>query len=557
MSAPDPAMLLREKEKNVHLRRYLDDLAKKTNKMPMFYDHLSVVDLAEMRRLAVYEPENCNIIYRAGEGYAHIVGKTNMYYSIERSLNEDEKAKLNLIKDLILEKAADVQSVETKEDLERILNMLYEQSVQVSDSGGNNKMTHYVSMIKGEKERVRVTQDEYELLKYYISRDVVGFGPIEPLILDEYIEDISLVGTQKVRIMHKAFQYGLETNIRFSDEVTLNEYFISLSERMGRPVTNARPIVDGTLPDGSRINMIYSTEISQKGSSFTIRKFSAEPISPIQLIKFGTLSVEMAAYIWLCLENKINIMIAGETASGKTSTLNAILCFIDHRGKIYSVEDTPEVKPPQKSWQRCVTRESGPEESRVTMFDLLRAALRSRPDYIVIGEIRGEEARVAFQCMQTGIPVIATFHASTAAKFIQRMTGAPVNIPLSFIDNVNVIIFQSAVNVNRRFLRRVTNIEEFICYSREEGGVLTKNAFKWDSARDVQTFRGYNQSYILEQKIALEHGYSNKKDIYKDMAIRSKILQKMVDLNISSYRDVNKVLCDYYEKGIESLPFVI
>jgi flagellar protein FlaI len=183
--------------------------------------------------------------------------------------------------------------------------------------------------------------------------------------------------------------------------------------------------------------------------------------------------------------------------------------------------------------------------------------LRSRPDYIAIGEIRGEEARVAFQCMQTGIPVIASFHASSATKFIQRMTGQPVNIPVSFIDNVNVIIFQSAVNVNRRFLRRVTHVEEFVGYNREAGGVMTRTVFKWDSGKDKMFFRGMNNSHILENRIALEHGYADKKEIYKDLKEREKIIQKMVDLNITGYSEVNKVLSDYYEKGPESLPFSV
>jgi flagellar protein FlaI len=413
-----------------------------------------------------------------------------------------------------------------------------------------------MSKIYSTGEKVPVTEEEYELFKYYIQRDIVGFGAIEPLILDQYIEDIHLVGTSKIRVSHKAFQYALETNIRFDDELSLNEFFISMSERMGRPVSASKPIVDGVLPDGSRINMIYSNEISARGSSFTIRKFSPEPISPIQLIKWGTFSAELGAYLWLCLENKINIMICGETASGKTSTLNGILTLIDHRGKIYSVEDTPEVKPCQRSWQRCVTREAGPEEARVTMFDLLRAALRSRPDYIIIGEIRGEEARTAYQCMQTGIPVIATFHASTSTKFIQRMTGQPVNIPLSFIDNVNVIIFQSAVSVNGRFLRRVTHVEEFVGFNREAGGIMTRVVFKWDPNKDRHNFRGMNNSHILENKIALEHGYSDKKDIYKDLKKRERIIQKMVDLNIVGYKEVVKVFNDYYEKGPDSLPFV-
>ncbi|TFG56841.1 MAG: hypothetical protein E4H30_02615, partial [Methanomassiliicoccus sp.] len=220
-----------------------------------------------------------------------------------------------------------------------------------------------------------------------------------------------------------------------------------------------------------------------------------------------------------------------------------------------SVEDTPEVKPPQKSWQRCVTREAGPEEARVSMFDLLRAALRSRPDYIVIGEIRGEEARTAFQCMQTGIPVMATFHASNATKFIQRMTGQPVNIPLSFIDNVNVLIFQSAINVQGRSLRRVTNVEEFVGFNREVGGVNTRNVFKWDASRDVMQFRGMNNSHVLENRVASSQGYANKKDIYKELKKRERIIDQMIKLDLTEYYKVNEIFNDYYEKGPESLPF--
>lgn len=531
-----------------NLREYLKQLSKRTARIPRYYELLTVPDLAEIRKNAIVDLDAANILYKVGTGYVHIDPLGNRYTSIERTLKDHEKDKLRSIKEAILDKASNEESVETREDLERILRKLYEKSVVVKENGGLLK-----NFSNGHK--IPVTPTEYDLFKYFIHRDIVGFGPIEPLILDEYIEDIHLVGTSKIRVSHKAFQYGLETNIRFDDDISLNEFFISMSERIGRPISESTPIVDGTLPDGSRINMIYSTEISAKGSSFTIRKFTSEPISPIQLIRFGTFSPELAAYLWLCLEHKMNIMISGETASGKTSTLNGVLPLIDHRGKIYSVEDTPEVKPPQKAWQRCVTREAGPLESRVTMFDLLKAALRSRPDYIVIGEIRGEEGRVAFQCMQTGIPVLATFHASSATKFIQRFTGEPINIPISFIDNVNVIMFQSAVTVNKRYLRRVINVEEFIGYDKEAGGILTRNVFKWDSARDKLYFRGMNNSYVLENKVALEHGYDDKKEIYAELKRRERIIQRMVDLNIVGYREVCQVFTDYYEKGPDSLPF--
>lgn len=549
--ADDQAMLQQMKKVPL-LKGYVDGIRKEGCKLPRYYENLSVKDLSDIRKEAILDPNASNIIYKVGKGYVHIWPQKNLYVNVERQLDQEQKDKLRLIRDIILEKASDEESSETKEDLERILGKLYDASVEVVDGSSGGRKFYM-----GSGGKIPLTKDEYDIIKHFIRREIVGFGTIEPLILDQYIEDIHLVGTSRIRVSHKAFQYSLETNIRFDDEVSLNDFFIAMSERMGRPVSASRPIVDGTLPDGSRINMIYSNEISARGSSFTIRKFAAEPISPIQLIKFGTFSAEFAAYIWLCLENKMNIMISGETASGKTTTLNAVLSFIDHRGKIYSVEDTPEVKPPQQSWQRCITRESGPEESRVTMFDLLRAALRSRPDYIAIGEIRGEEARVAFQCMQTGIPVIASFHASSATKFIQRMTGQPVNIPISFIDNVNVIIFQSAVNVNRRFLRRVTHVEEFVGYNREAGGVMTRTVFKWDSGRDKMFFRGMNNSHILENRIALEHGYTDKKEIYKELKQREKIIQKMVDLNITGYHEVNKVLKDYYEKGPESLPFTV
>lgn len=546
--------LYQQMKGNAFLKDYVDELKRKTSKLPKYYDKLTVQDLSDIRRTAATDPAAANLIYKTSGGFVHINALVNMYYNIEKQLKESEKEKLRMIKESILEKASKEESVETKEDLERILNKLYEQSVDVSSNRSKAFQLPVIGkLVSGSK--IPVTQREYDLIKYYLRRDIVGFGPIEPLIVDNYIEDIHLIGTAKVRVSHKAFQFALETNVRFDDEVSLNEYFISISERMGRPVSASRPIIDGTLPDGSRINMIYTNEISARGSSFTIRKFASEPISAIQLVKWKSYSAEFLAYLWLCLEHKQNVIICGETASGKTTTINAVLSMIDHRGKIYSVEDTPEVKPPQKSWQRCVTREAGPEEARVTMFDLLRAALRSRPDYIVIGEIRGEEARTAFQCMQTGIPVMATFHASNSTKFIQRMTGQPVNIPMSFIDNVNVLVFQSAVNVGGRFLRRVTHVEEFVGFNREVGGVMTRTVFKWDPARDVMYFRGMNNSHVLENRVAAEHGYANKKDIYVELKKRERIINKMLELDILDYYKVNEILSDYYEKGPESLPF--
>ncbi|HXZ24023.1 MAG TPA: type II/IV secretion system ATPase subunit [Methanomassiliicoccales archaeon] len=543
-------LLRAEADKNPHLKKYLRDLSRTTTHLPKFYEKMSIKELNEIRTAAVKDPAAANVIYRVGSGYVHIDAPHNRYISIEMSLTEKEKEKMKRVRDLILEKASEEKSIDGEQELVEMLHKLFDKSVIKTDSSG------FAARLRA-MGKVTLSPQEYRALRYFIRRDIAGYGPIEPLILDPYIEDIHSVGTDLVHVAHKAFQYALETNVQFPDDETLNDYLISLSERIGRPVSAARPIIDGTLPDGSRINVIYSDDISKKGSSFTIRKFSAEPISAVQLYKFGTFSPELVAYLWLCLEHKMNMMVAGETASGKTTTLNAIIPFIDHRAKIYSAEDTPEVKPPHSSWQRCVTRESGPEESRVTMFDLLRAALRSRPDYIVIGEIRGEEGRVAYQAMQTGIPVMATFHAASATKFIQRFTGDPIRVPMTFIDNLNVLLLQSAVNVNGRFLRRVTAVEEFIGFSAETNGVLTRNVFKWDPRTDKMLFRGMNNSYILEEKVALLHGFSNKKDIYGELNRRAKIVTRAAEEGVLGYQQVNEMLRGFTEKKEEGLPFAV
>ena len=260
--------------KSPYLRRYIAELKKETSKMPRFYENLTIKELGDIRSAAINDIESANVIYRVGTGFVHINARKNAYVNIEQKLDDEQKDRLRAIKDFILEKASNEESSETVEDQERILNKLFEQSVVVgtvkSGRGG-------LASLFGSGEKITVTEEEHDLMKYYIRRDIIGYGPLEPLILDQYIEDVHLIGTGRVRVSHKAFQFALETNVRFEDEVSLNDFFISMSERMGKPVSNSHPVVDGTLPDGSRINMIYSNDVSAKGSSCTIRKFTAEP----------------------------------------------------------------------------------------------------------------------------------------------------------------------------------------------------------------------------------------------------------------------------------------
>jgi len=528
--------------RNFHLREYIEQFRKKYGKMPEFHQQLS----RDMKEIP--QP---NIIYPVGDPiFIHIYGDTHTdkkYIVIEPKIEtRDEEKKYEAIKNKILELAPFKDIPEDEEEFEVFLDDIFEEAV--------------FSLLKSSKSPLRrsspiaLTRSEMEKFRYLIKRDIVGIGPLEALARDPYIEDIHIIGANYVSLVHKVFE-ALPTNIAFGDNVKLADYLKNLSERIGRPVSDRHPIVDGALPDGSRINIIYSPDISLKGSSATIRKFSATPLSITQLIAWKTLSAEVAAYLWLALEYGMSVFICGETASGKTTTLNAIIPFIKPNSKVYTAEDTPEVVAPHPTWQRLVTRERGPEDSRVTLFDLLKAALRSRPNYIVVGEIRGVEGSIAFQAMQTGHPVLSTFHAGDIKKMIQRFTGNPINVPITFIDNLNIALFQQAVYVRGNFLRRVMTVVEIEGYYEELGGVATRNVFEWDPVSDVHNFRGFNNSYILETKIAEIAGYEDPKEIYNELFLRARILERMVELGITYYWDVYKEIKAFYERGIEGLSF--
>ncbi|ADT84186.1 type II/IV secretion system ATPase subunit [Thermococcus barophilus] len=525
--------------RNPHLRRYINSFVKQTGKFPEFHVQLS---------RSMKEIKYPNIIYPVGDPiFIHIYGdpKTERKYIViePRITSPQEEEKYELIKDKILEMAPTKRIPEDKEEFEMFLDSLFDEALSKVSKGGLFR-----------RNTVNITREEAEKFRYLLKRDIVGIGPLEPLIRDPYIEDIHIIGANYVSLVHKIFE-SLPTNITFGDNIRLADYFKNLSERMGRPVSDKNPIVDGTLPDGSRINIIYSPDVSIKGPSATIRKFSATPLSVVQLVNWNTFSAEIAAYLWIALEYGMSIFVCGETASGKTTTLNSIIPFIKPNAKIYTAEDTPEVVVPHPTWQRLTTRERGPEESRVTLFDLLKAALRSRPNYIIVGEIRGAEGAIAFQAMQTGHPVLSTFHAGDIKKMIQRFTGSPINVPVTFIDNLNIAIFQQAVYVRGKFLRRVVSVVEIEGYYEELGGVATRNVFEWDSVSDRHIFRGMNNSYILERKIAEVAGYEDPKDIYNELFLRARIIKRMIELGIMDYYSVYREIKNFYEKGIEGLSF--
>ncbi|UXM84038.1 type II/IV secretion system ATPase subunit [Methanococcus aeolicus] len=532
---------------NPHLKEYVDKFKKKYKNIPVFNATLS----GELKE-KIYP----NIIYPIGDPlFIHIYGAPKIsttYNVIEPRLMPDEIRAYKSIMDKILEYAPYEEAPEDDEEFEKIIEKLFKRSTKIVNSK-NNKKSLFNHLIGG---KIKITQDEFYKYDYLLKRDLVGIGVLEPIKRDPYIEDIHIIGSHNCQLIHKLFDL-LPTNIYWNDDLELFSYLKNLCERIGRPVSDATPIIDGSLPDGSRLNLLYSSDISLKGPSFTIRKFTDIPISITQIINWGTMSARIAAYLWLCMEYGMSVFICGETASGKTTTLNAILPFIKPKSKIFSCEDTSEVKPPQPVWQQLLTRERGPEESRVTLFDLLRAALRSRPNYIIVGEIRSIEGAVAFQAMQTGHPVLSTFHAASVRKMIQRLNGNPINIPLTFMDNLNVTLFQLAVYNKGKFLRRVVSIEELEGYSKYAEGIVTRGVFEWDPQLDRHNFTGLNNSYILEDKIATVAGYDDPREIYEELDLRTRILEEMVSRNIFGYDEVVKIIWDFYKEGLDGLPFPI
>lgn len=461
-----------------------------------------------------------NLIYPIGDGlfvhiYPDLKSERDFYISIEPTLTMELDHIMEEVESKLLDLAEEIGRAETEEKRKRTILSCID---KICTTGGGNGS-------------IRVTPRQLEGIKYLVLRDKMGLGVLQPFLLDPYIEDISCSGVGHVFIEHAIFR-SLKSTTFFPSLDELDDFVIWLGERVKKPVTVRNPIVDAMLPDGSRINIVYGREIAKRGSNFTIRKFSETPYSILELIEFGTLDYLMAAYLSLVLEEGMNVFIVGETASGKTTTLNALTTFLPPDSKIVSIEETPELQTPEKNWIREVTRGAsrGEKGGEVTMFDLLKAALRQRPDTIVVGEIRGTEGRIAFQAMQTGHTVMSTFHASSMEKLIQRLTGDPINVPRAYLGNLDVVVIQAAVRgPDKREMRRVVSINELVGYDPLSKTHSFIEVFHWDPANDTFEFPGHMNSYLLEERIAMKRGIPphKRKTIYAELRRRARIFERL------------------------------
>ena len=383
-----------------------------------------------------------------------------------------------------------------------------------------------------------------EKVRYFLKRDILGFGLIDPLFHDPFIEDITCGGSGKpIYVYHRGYE-GLRTNILFRDEEFLDGFLMKMVHRAGKHISAAHPIVDASLPGKHRLAALYKKEVTTMGSSFTIRKFREDPITIVDLINSDTLDIDMAAYIWLLLDNKKSLMVIGSTGGGKTTILNAVTGTLNPSFKIFTVEDTAEINIPQENWFSLVSRASFGLESQgeVSLFDLLKSGMRHRPDYILVGEIRGEEAYVLFQALATGHGGMATMHADDSESAIRRLMQKPMDIPGAYVPLMNCIITIKRVKLNadasgksskRIMARRVTEVTEIISSNN------VRSVFTWDPQHD-----GYldnlNKSYLLP-KIATDTGI-DMDDIMADMNRRKTILTWLINRGTRDYKDVSKVV---------------
>jgi flagellar protein FlaI len=563
-----PADLQEVCKNNLHLLQYFHMLPPDKINIPKYYEKIT-------RKLK--GTKDPNLIYNIGGGvFIHVLANPDdirdYYVAVEPSIIDAQDTTLDDIEVRLADYVEELEGVaEPSKRLEiimgivdRLVNVnghkspLLPKDKQEKEKGDahdgdkkNKKQSHKLK--EGGKGKIHVNQFQYNSLRYLLRRKLEGMGVLDPMILDPNIEDISCSGLGNIFVEHKIFG-GLRTSIGFDTNESLDKFVIELAESIKHPVTFREPVVDATLPDGSRINIVYGTDVSKRGSNFTIRKFSDTPLSILELIQFGALNYDMAAYLSIIIQEGMNVWVSGETASGKTTLMNALTTFVPPESKIVSIEDTPEVQVPHHNWIRGVTRGSGKqgESSEVSMFDLLKAALRQRPNLIIVGEIRGVEGAIAFQAMQTGHATMSTFHAASVSKLIQRVTGNPISVPKTYVDNLNVVVICQQVRLaNGSLARRLTSINEIVSYDSIADSFSFIEVFSWNPLDDSFAFRGYQNSYLLENKIAPRRGLPEEKrrQIYRMLKQRSDVLRRITEQGKTNFYDVYAILSKAYREG--------
>ncbi|MDD5416568.1 MAG: type II/IV secretion system ATPase subunit [Candidatus Aenigmarchaeota archaeon] len=505
-------------KKKAKAAKFKMDFFKKPAKLPKF-------KLGKRKNIIILPDKVKRIKYDLIPPFAYAEIKQNgglKYNLIEPDLSKKEKETYDKIISGLLE-IIDVEltSIKNEENTIKYLEEQIEKVVNELNLKLNNKL--------------------YQKIMYYIYRDFIGLNDIEALFSDPYIEDISCNGVNvPLYIIHR--KYGsLETNIIYKDESELKEFIVKMAERCGRFISYAEPLLDGSLPDGSRIQASFSKDITTHGPTFTIRKFREIPFSPIDIIKNKTVSSEVLAYLWLAVESGTSILIAGGTGTGKTSLLNVLSMFIPKTAKIISVEDTRELQLPHENWIPSVTRVGFTKEyGEVTMFDLLKESFRQSPDYVIVGEVRGKEAYVMFQGMAAGMPSIGTMHAGKVEDVIHRLETPPISLSPSLIETLDLVLIMVHSKEKGESARRLKEVVEIEAVD-PNGNARTNRAYSWLPATDDFEKRGY--SWLL-QSISQKKGIQLE-DLQKDLENRKKVLDMLVKKGVKDYKEVANAISEY------------
>jgi flagellar protein FlaI len=406
---------------------------------------------------------------------------------------------------------------------------------------------------------LKLTDTQKQRMFFHLKKNYLGFGRIDTLMKDKYIEDISCNGSNmNIYVQHRTYG-SIRTNVQFA-EVDLNNFVLKLAQVSGRHVSLLQPIRDLTLPDGSRANITLGGEVTKKGSTFTIRKFRANPISSIELMDYGSIDAQQLAYTWILMEYKRSILVSGGTATGKTTFLNVLCSFIPPEYKIVSIEDTAELNLMHPNWIQSITRMGfgtsdagaasvsgmGGGGSRspgdISLYDLLVAALRQRPEFIIVGEVRGGEAFTLFQAIAVGHAALGTIHAGSMDELLARVESNPMNVPRSLLSNLDLVIFPMHIKKGERSLRRIANIVEILELDRDKGDLITNTVFKW--VPDVDEFKWQGRSFLFD-KIKDTYGVSKEK-LHQELEDRTRFINWMQQNNIREYHTVTQMVQQYY-----------
>ncbi|ESP89642.1 type II/IV secretion system ATPase subunit [Candidatus Halobonum tyrrellensis] len=380
----------------------------------------------------------------------------------------------------------------------------------------------------------------FHTLVYYLARDFRRYGRMDPLFHDPHIEDVSCDGYDLPIFVYHDEYTDIETNVRFGQE-ELDSYVIRLAQQSGRHISVGDPMVETTLPDGSRAELALGEEVTPRGSAFTVRRYADEPFTPVDLVDYGTFSVEQMAYFWLCIEHNKSLIFAGGTASGKTTSMNAVSMFVPPRSKVLTIEDTRELSLYHDNWLSSVTREGLHQGNDVDMYDLLRSALRHRPEYIVVGEVRGSEAVTLFQAMNTGHTTFSTMHADSVETAINRLENEPINVPRAMVRSLDVLSIQTLTRFDGERVRRTRTVGEIGGVDGRTGELDYSSAFSWEASTDTYE---RNDSDLLAD-IADERGWS-RTDLRRELRRRERFLATLCERGVTDYRRFTALVNEYY-----------